>query len=62
MKQEIKEPADLGMKVGTKLEVLWTRIKTESLALIEQSENNLIIQREVVAVAERIIAEEKAKS
>jgi len=62
MKQEIKEPADLGMKVGTKLEVLWTRIKTESLALIEQSENNLIIQREVLAVAERIIAEEKAKS
>jgi len=62
MKQEIKEPADLGVKVGTKLEVLWTRIKTESLALIEQSENNLIIQREVLAVAERIIAEEKAKS
>jgi len=62
MKQEIKEPADLGVKVGTKLEVLWARIKTESLALIEQSENNLIIQREVLAVAERIIAEEKAKS
>ena len=36
---------DLKLKVGSKEEVLWERVKKEALVLIEQSEQNLIIQK-----------------
>jgi len=57
----MKEPKDLGVKIGTKDEVLWTRVRDEAKALIEQSENNLIIQKEMLKLAEKKIAEEKQK-
>jgi len=52
---------DLGVKVGTPNEVLWERVKKEAEALIEQSSNNLIIQKEMLKLAEKKIAEEKDK-
>lgn len=57
----MKTPKDLGIKIGSPLEVLWTSVKKESKILIEQSENNLIIQKEILKIAEKIIEEEKAK-
>jgi len=54
-----KEPKDLGIKIGTKIEVLWTNVKRESELLINQSENNLIIQKEMLKLAESKIAEEQ---
>ncbi len=57
----MKTPKDLGVKIGSKKEVLWTRVKKEAEALIEQSENNLIIQKEMRMLAIDKIAEEKDK-
>ena len=56
-----KKSEDLGVKIGTKEEVLWTNVKKEAEALIEQSENNLVIQREMLKLATKKIAEEKEK-
>ena len=57
----MKEPKDLGVKVGTKEEVIWTDVKKESEVLIEQSENHLIVQKALLEMAIRKIAEEKEK-
>jgi len=54
-----KTPKDLGIKIGTKIEALWTRVKKEAEALIEQSENNLIIQKEMLKLAKSKIKEEQ---
>ena len=59
--KEMKEPKDLGVKVGTKEEVIWTDVKKESEVLIEQSENHLIVQKALLEMAIRKIAEEKEK-
>lgn len=56
-----KHPKDLGIKIGTKAEVLWTKVKKEAEILIEQSEDSLIIQREMLNLANIKIAEEESK-
>ena len=60
MKKE-KIPKDLGLKIGTKENVMWTRVAQESRILIEQSETNLVIQKEVLKLAESKIVEEEKK-
>ena len=57
----MKVPKDLGIKIGTPEEVLWTKVKDESKVLIKQSEDNLIIQREILKLAEDKITLEKEK-
>lgn len=57
----MKEPKDLGIKIGSEKEVIWTKVKKEAEILIEQSEENMVIQKEVLKLAEKIIAEEKEK-
>ena len=47
--------------LGTPLEALWTTVKQEAETLIKQSEDNLIIQKKMLELAESIIAEEKKK-
>jgi len=54
-------PKDLGVKIGTKAHVLWKEVAEEAKALIEQGENNLIIQKAMLAMANVKIAEEKRK-
>lgn len=49
------------VKIGTKTEALWTKVRDEAKHLIEQSEQNLIIQKEMRALAERKIKEEQRK-
>lgn len=56
-----KLPKDLGIKIGTKLEALWTKVRNEAKELIAQSENNLIIQREMLKLAKSKIDDEKKK-
>ena len=56
-----KEPKDLGIKIGTPSEVLWTNVLKESDILIQQSKDNLEIQQEIKKLAESRIAEEKEK-
>jgi hypothetical protein len=55
----VKEPKDLGVKMGSKLEVLWTKVKKEAEILIEQSEESLVIQKEMLKLADDKIANEK---
>jgi len=57
----MKEPKDLGIKIGTPTEVLWTSVKKETEALIKNYENSLIIQKEVLKIAEQKIKEEQSK-
>jgi|TARA_Y100000034_G_C6707621_1_gene312427 DNA primase catalytic subunit len=61
MSDDLKEPKDLGIKIGSEDEVLWTRVKEESQSLIKQSENNLKIQREMLKLADSKIEIEKEK-
>jgi len=55
----MEEPKDLGIKIGTKLEALWTNVKREAELLIKQSENNLIIQKELLKLANKKIKGEQ---
>ncbi len=57
----MKEPENLKAVLGTPLEALWTTVKQEAETLIKQSEDNLIIQKKMLELAESIIAEEKKK-
>ena len=57
----MKEPENLKAVPGTPLEALWTTVKQEAETLIKQSEDNLIIQKKMLELAESIIAEEKKK-
>lgn len=52
---------DLGIKIGTKEEVIWTKVKKEAEILIEKFEESLIIEKEMLKLANRRIDEEKAK-
>jgi hypothetical protein len=56
-----KIPKDLGIKIGTKAESLWTKVKAESESLIKQSEDNLIIQKAMLQLAEDNIKAEQSK-
>ncbi len=58
---KIIEPKDLGVKIGSPDLVLWTRVRDEAKALIEQCKNNLIIQEAVCLLAEGKVKEEEAK-
>ena len=56
-----KEPKDLGIKIGTKSQVLWTNVLKESEMLIQQSKDNLEIQEEMRKLAKSKIKKEKQK-
>jgi len=58
---EIKEPKDLKVKIGTKEQVLWEKVAKEAKVLIEQSEDNLTIQKSILVMADFKIGNEKAK-
>tara|TARA_Y100000310_G_C20263307_1_gene614630 strand:- start:481 stop:660 length:180 start_codon:yes stop_codon:yes gene_type:complete len=51
----------IDVKIGTKEEALWTRIKKEALVLIEQSNENLIVQKAMLKLATDNIKKEEAK-
>ena len=52
---------ELNVKIGSKEEVLWTNVAQESRILIEQSENDLVVQKALLKLAETKIAQEKEK-
>jgi len=61
MKNEKPIAKDLGIKMGTKTQVLWEKVKKEAEILIEQSEDSLLIQQEMLKLANFKISEEKEK-
>jgi hypothetical protein len=52
---------DLGVKIGTPTEVLWTKVKKEAEILLKQSEDNLLIQQGILGLCDLKIAQEKEK-
>ena len=63
MTTETKEKSeDLGIKVVSKEEAIWTKVRDEGKELIKQSQNNLIVQRAMVTMAERKVKEEQRKN
>ena len=51
----------LGVKIGTKEEVIWTSVRDEAKILIEQSKTNLVIQAALLKLAEEKILIEQNK-
>ncbi len=49
------------IKIGTKKEVLWTEVVNASKEEITQLEKKLEVNKELLKVAEKIIAEEAKK-
>ena len=56
-----KEPKDLGIKMGTKVQVFWTDVKEKAEKMIEQAGYEIEIQKVILGYAERKIKEEEKK-
>lgn len=56
-----KIPKDLGLKMTTKDGSIWLDVAKACRVSIENCEKELVIQREILQLAEKRIAEEKAK-
>lgn len=52
---------DLGVKIGTEAEVLWTNVLKNAKEVKRQALEQLTIQEEIILLAEKKIAEEKGK-
>ena len=61
MEEDIKVPKDLGIKIGSKEEVFWTAVKEKMENSILQYTESLIGEKIMLGLANRRIAEEKAK-
>ena len=57
----MKEPKDLGIKIGTPEEVFWTDIKKKSEEAILSCEREMIIQSRLIELAIEIIDIEQQK-
>ena len=49
-------------RIVPKEQALWEKVKEEASNLIEQSNNHLIIQKAILALAQRKIEEQKRKA
>lgn len=56
-----KIPKDLGLKMGTKKGAVWEDVARACKVSIENCEKELLIQTEILKLAESKIAEEKNK-
>ena len=54
-------PKDLQLKVGTKEEAVWARIKASTEENTEENNVQNLINEQVIALADRKIKEEQAK-
>jgi|TARA_R100000501_G_C2587141_1_gene88350 hypothetical protein len=55
----MKEPKDLGIKIGTKEEKFWTDMKDKSLEIIGQSKHEITIQEHIVKLCDEKIKSEQ---
>lgn len=49
------------VKLGTREQLVWEAVKSNAKIQIKQCEDELIIQKEILSLAERKITEENAK-
>ena len=59
LKEEIEEPEDLGLKIGTPKEAKWTEILKAQTQTSINSEVNKEVADTLIILAEKKIAEEK---
>lgn len=57
----MKEPKDLGVKIGTEEEVAWTTIKEKAEETIKLCKREIIVNTAIVDLAKGIIHKEKGK-
>lgn len=50
-----KNKNDLGLKIGSKLERFWTSVRDAAKARLEDDEYSIILQKEVIRLAEEKI-------
>ena len=53
------KPKDIGLVVATKTEALWIQVRDVRIAKIQELEDSLIVEKEVLKLAEKIIKEEQ---
>lgn len=61
MAKNLEEPKDLGIKIGTKEQVIWERVAKEARVLLQQNWENQMIQKGLLALALEKIEKEKEK-
>lgn len=59
MADELTEPIDLGLKIGTDLESRWTKIKKGSEENVINGEIDIEIHKLIIELAEKKIEEEQ---
>ncbi len=59
--RKVQIPDNLGVKVGTAEQGIWQRVMKEAKVVIEQYNEGLTIQKGIVELAEKKIAEEIEK-
>ena len=57
----MKVPKDLGLKIGTPLEVMWTNVAKNLEVEIKLSEDELIVKKELLKIAKLKIAFEQKR-
>ena len=61
MTSEPKIPKDLGVKIGSELEVMWTQVRDRAKNELKQAEGNIILHKAVIVMASKKLLEEKRK-
>lgn len=54
-------PKDLKVKIGTKNEVLWTNVLKNAKEVLRQAEEQIILQKAIIDMAQAKIVVEKGK-
>ena len=54
-------PEDLGIKIGSKEEAAWTKIRDDVQLMIEQGDRERMLNVGILALAEQMIEAEKLK-
>lgn len=57
----IKKPEDLKVKIGSHMEVVWTNVQKNIKSSIETMEDELIVNKALLALAEQRIKEEQER-
>ena len=60
MSKETKKPRDLGIKIGTKEEIVWTDLLKVTTIMIEDAEKALIANKGIKRMCEENIEKEKS--
>ena len=58
-KEKIKIPKDLKLEIGSETEAMWTQVKRAATQAIKNCENEIMVQTELLKIAEEKIQIEK---